>query len=98
MSRLSAPWSAKAKLQPWRYVGMNRHRQPTLLGVLVQHQVDEREVQGLALLTEEERPPWDVDLPMTMPSPSPHGQPGHPGQAVPLSKFPVMQGRGRFHQ
>ena len=41
-----------------QHVGMHRHRQPSLLAVLVQQQVEGRAVQGLAPLTEEERPPW----------------------------------------
>ena len=41
-----------------QHVGMHGHRQPSLLAVLVQQQVDGRAVQGLASLTEEERPPW----------------------------------------
>ena len=51
-----------------QHVEMNGHRQPGLLAVLVQRQVDGRAVQGLALLAEEERPPWGpqaraLDLP-----------------------------------
>jgi len=43
-----------------QHVGMNGHRQPGLLAVLAQRQVDGRAVQGLALLAEEERPPWGL--------------------------------------
>jgi hypothetical protein len=40
-----------------QHLGMNGNGELGLLAVLVQHQVDGRAVQGLALLTEEERPP-----------------------------------------
>ena len=41
-----------------QHVGMDVHRELGLLTVFVQQQVDGRAVQGLAPLTEEERPPW----------------------------------------
>ena len=41
-----------------QHMGMHRHRQPSLLAVFAEHQVDGRAEQGLALITEEERPPW----------------------------------------
>ena len=43
-----------------QHVGMHRHRQPSLLAVFAQGEVDGRAVQRLSLLTEEERPPWGL--------------------------------------
>ncbi len=40
-----------------QHVGMHRHRQPSLLAELVQHQVVGRAVQGLAPLTEKNARP-----------------------------------------
>jgi len=55
-----------------QHVGMNGHRELGLLAVFVQQQVDGRTVQGLVLLTEEERPPWGLH-------PCPLDQPGLDG-------------------
>src|SRR5450755_5060146 len=56
MSRVSAPWSARAKPQAWRSnVRMGEQRQGSGLAVCSQKQIDGRTVQRLALFAEKER-------------------------------------------